>query len=229
MTKIQKQKMRLMWWVITRELVITIAGIVVVSLISAFVMVIEPAECSTIPVVQSIATTNKIVDNFEDEPQKTSTMELMITGQEFEKAELEEIQRKKREAKRKKQKKEKEKAWLENFNNSKDKHILEHLCNGEAGDQSDECQQAVIWVVLNRVKNKNFPDTVEGVVFAHMQYACTWDGNYDRKPSERVKKNVQAVLSGKSIKVPENVVYQAQFKQGSGVWQKIGTEIFCFK
>lgn len=226
----KKHKIRLIVWIMSRQIVILIAVIILSSIVSAIVNVIDPVECSTIPVVQSIVATNEVVDNFEDELQKTSTMELMITGQELEEAELKEIKRKKREAKRKKQKKEKEKAWLENFSNSKDKHILEHLCNGEAGDQNDECQQAVVWVVLNRIKSKNFPDTVEEVVFAHRQYACTWDGNYDRKPSERVKKNVQAVLSGKScIKVPENVVYQAQFTQGSGIWQKIGTETFCFK
>lgn len=237
----KKHKIRLAWWIITREAVVTMAGIILVSLISALVTVIDPAESRTISIqsVQNVSGINQIIIGPEYEPQRVSTMQLMITKKEVgkgdyvRKAELKELKRKKKEAeikRRKGQRKLKEKAWLENFNNSKDKHILEHLCNGEAGDQSDECQQAVLWVVLNRVRDKNFPNTVEGVVFAHRQYACTWDGNYDRKPSERVKKNVQAVLSGKScIDVPKNVVYQAQFTQGSGLWRNIGTETFCFK
>ena len=43
-------------------------------------------------------------------------------------------------------------------------------------------------------------------------------------------KNAKAVLSGNTIiDVPEDIVYQAQFVQGSGVWKKLGTETFCRK
>lgn len=233
----RKHKMRLVWWMITREAVIILVGIMIVSFISAIVTVINPVKCKTISSYNNITTNQScIVPKYQ--PKTSSTMELMVTGKEIgkgdyvRKAQLKEIKRRKREAERKRKEKEKkltEKNFLESLNTKENIYILEHLCNGEAGDQNDECQQAVIWVVLNRVKSKYFPDTVEGVVFAHMQYACTWDGNYNKKPSERVKKNVQAVLSGKScIKVPENVVYQAQFEQGSGLWRQIGTETFCY-
>ena len=121
-----------------------------------------------------------------------------------------------------------EKIWLDNQNTPSNVEMLEHLCEGEAGDQCDECQQAVVTVVLNRVKSKYFPNTVQSVIFQKGQYACTWDGHYDRTPSEQVKQNVKRVLEGKGIDVPENVVFQSQFPQGSGTWKKIGTETFCY-
>ena len=182
-----------------------------------------------------------------------STMELMITGEEKAKEDIElekqieeerkrlEAEKKKKAAERKRKEAEKKKKEAERKRKEAEKKknafsasseeisMLEHLCNGEAGNQSDECQQAVISVVLNRVNSKWYPGTIKKVIFQRGQYACTWDGNYDKKPSKKVKKNVQAVLKGEGINVPKNVVYQAQFKQGKGVWKTIGTEIFCYK
>lgn len=107
--------------------------------------------------------------------------------------------------------------------------LLAHLINGEAGDQGDECQQAVGQVVVNRVKSKGFQNTLKGVIFAHGQYSCTWDGNFNKTPSKAAYRNARAVLSGNTIiDVPESVVFQSQFRQGSGVWRKIGSETFCY-
>lgn len=113
----------------------------------------------------------------------------------------------------------------------KNVELLAHLINGEAGNQSNECQQAVGQVVVNRANSDDFKqDTIEEVIFAPGQYACTWDGNFDKEPTEAAYKNAEAVLSGDTdIEIPENVVFQAQFTQGSGVWKVIGTEIFCYK
>ena len=108
---------------------------------------------------------------------------------------------------------------------------MAHLINGEAGDQSDKCQQAVGMVVVNRVNDNSFKcKTIKEAIYAPGQYACTKDGNFDKKPSKQAYKNAKAVLSGNTIiDVPEDVVYQAQFVQGSGVWRKLGTETFCRK
>lgn len=109
--------------------------------------------------------------------------------------------------------------------------LMAHLINGEAGDQSDKCQQAVGIVVVNRVNDNSFKcKTIKEAIYAPGQYACTKDGNFDKKPSKQAYKNAKAVLSGNTIiDVPEDVVYQAQFVQGSGVWRKLGTETFCRK
>lgn len=99
---------------------------------------------------------------------------------------------------------------------------------GEAQPYSDEFQRAVGSVVLNRVKSKNYPNTIKEVVFQKGQYACTWDGNYYRKPTDRNIANAKYVLEHGST-LPENVVYQAEFKQGSGIYKKIGNTYFCYE
>lgn len=98
-------------------------------------------------------------------------------------------------------------------------------------DQDDKCQQAVGMVVINRANDTSFKqDTVKDVIFSPGQYACTKDGNFDKTPSKQAYKNAKAVLTGNTIiDVPEDVVYQAQFTQGSAVWKKLGTETFCRK
>ena len=123
------------------------------------------------------------------------------------------------------------KKEIQNFNSAYNLELMAHLINGEAGNQSDECQQAVGMVVVNRVLDKSFKqDTIKDVIFSPGQYACTKDGNFDRTPSKQAYKNAKAVLTGNTIiSVPKDVVYQSQFAQGSGVWRKIGTETFCRK
>lgn len=107
-------------------------------------------------------------------------------------------------------------------------YIIAHLLSGECQTLSWECQEAVASVILNRVEDPEFPSSVKGVVFQRGQYACTWDGNYDRKPTERNWKVARYVLRYGS-QIPKNVIYQAQFKQGSGIWKKIDTETFCYR
>lgn len=111
-----------------------------------------------------------------------------------------------------------------------DVYILAHVLNGEAGSNwcSDEMIYGVGSVVLNRVKDKRFPDTIEGVVFQKGQYACTWDGNYDREPSQRCW-DIAWDLYKNGTTWPENVIFQAQFEQGTGVYKKIQNMYFCWK
>lgn len=107
-----------------------------------------------------------------------------------------------------------------------DLNVLAHLLCGECQGGSRELQEAVGSVVLNRVASDDFPDTIPDVVFQRGQYACTWDGNYDRTPTERNWEVARYLLENGS-QIPENVVFQAGFKQGK-VWKKIGGEIFCY-
>lgn len=107
-----------------------------------------------------------------------------------------------------------------------DLYVLSHIINAEAGGESDECQLAVGSVVLNRVNHKSFPNTIYGVVFQKGQYSPTWNGSYYKTPTDRAVKNAKYLLENGSI-LPPNVVYQAQFVQGT-VYKKIGTEYFCY-
>lgn len=106
--------------------------------------------------------------------------------------------------------------------------IMAHLLCGECQTGSVELQKAVGSVVLNRVDHRSYPNDIRSVVFQRGQYACTWDGNYYRTPTERNWEIADWLLRYGSV-LPPSVIYQAQFRQGHGVYAKIGREIFCYE
>lgn len=98
---------------------------------------------------------------------------------------------------------------------------------GEAGGGSDEMQLYVGSVVLNRVASSNYPNSIRSVIYQSGQYACTWDGNFDKTPTQSVIANAQRLLENGSV-LPSNVVFQSQFPQGSGVYAIVQGEYFCY-
>lgn len=86
-------------------------------------------------------------------------------------------------------------------------------------------------VIENRIKDPSFPNDVVSVIFAPGQYSPTWNGSYYKEPSAKTRQDVEEYLRGRvETGMPDNVVYQALFKQGSGVWNEVpGGNIFCYK
>jgi hypothetical protein len=82
-------------------------------------------------------------------------------------------------------------------------------------------------VVLNRVADERFPDTISEVVFQEGQYSCTWDGNYYREPSKETLDAALYLLENGSA-IDSSVVWQAEFPQGCGIYDVIGTQYFCY-
>lgn len=101
-----------------------------------------------------------------------------------------------------------------------DLYVLSHVISGEAEGCSAEMKEAVGSVVLNRVDDERFPDTISDVVFQAGQYSCTWDGHYDREPSQETK-DIAADLLDNGSKLNPDVVWQAEFVQGSGVYKSL--------
>lgn len=114
------------------------------------------------------------------------------------------------------------KAYTEN-----DLYVLSHVILAEAGNYSEELQIGVGSVVLNRVADERFPDTIEEVVFQKGQYACTWDGNYYKEPSEEAIAVATYLLENGS-QYPEYVIFQAEFTQGDRVYKQVGNTYFCY-
>ena len=108
-----------------------------------------------------------------------------------------------------------------------DLYILSHVITGEAEGCSRDMKLSVGSVVLNRVSDDRFPDTIAEVVFQPGQYACTWDGNYYREPSQETI-DIAAELLEDGTAIDESVVWQAEFPQGSGVYDIIGNMYFCY-
>lgn len=113
-----------------------------------------------------------------------------------------------------------------------DLYVLSHIISAEAGNCSEDMMLSVGSVVLNRVADDRFPDTISEVVFQEGQYAPTWDGAYYNEPTEAAKKVAKRLLEEGSA-IDASVVFQAEFPQGNGVYDTIespfGTVMyFCY-
>lgn len=108
-----------------------------------------------------------------------------------------------------------------------DLYILAHVICGEAQSYPDDEQLYVGSVVLNRMNHPSFPNTMSGVVFQRGQYACTWDGNYNREPTPQNWANAQYLLDHGSV-LPGNVVWQSGGRQGNGVYIRTRYHCYCY-
>lgn len=108
----------------------------------------------------------------------------------------------------------------------------------EAGSTycSDNLQLMVGNVVLNRVKSNQFPDTIRGVITSKYAYGTMyWNGvsipnatdPITKSAIERCYANAEKLLDGYRI-LPDNVVFQAGFVQGSGVHAVESGQYFCY-
>jgi len=76
---------------------------------------------------------------------------------------------------------------------------LSHIINAEAGNQSMEGQICVGNVVLNRVADDRFPDTVEAVVFAPNQFCPVKSGTIWCTPDEDAIAAAKLCLEGVNL------------------------------
>ena len=63
-----------------------------------------------------------------------------------------------------------------NANSETDEQLLARAINGEARGEPYEGQVAVGAVILNRVKNSNFPNTISGVIYQPGAFTAVDDG-----------------------------------------------------
>jgi N-acetylmuramoyl-L-alanine amidase len=75
-------------------------------------------------------------------------------------------------------------------------------------------------VVLNRVNDSRFPDSIEEVVFQEGQYQPTWNGTFWNEPTEGAVEVAKQLLEEGS-QIDRSVVFQAEFPQGCGIYDTI--------
>lgn len=104
----------------------------------------------------------------------------------------------------------------------------------EASGESEEIQLLVANVIINRVNSSHYPDTIYEVLTQYKQYGTMWKYGVsfpdwaDEKVKEQCYSVAQRVLEGERF-CPENVLFQAEFKQGSGVFKQFGDDYyFCY-
>ena len=114
-------------------------------------------------------------------------------------------------------------------------YLLSKIVETEAGSNwlTEEHRQMVASVVINRVNSPEFPNTLYEVVYQKGQYAAVGTNRFKNViPSEKVVRSSMIILKNGSI-APPNVVFQAEFVQGKGIYKKItdkvlGTTYFCY-
>lgn len=78
----------------------------------------------------------------------------------------------------------------------RDIDLLAHLVYGEARGEIYEGQVAVAAVVLNRVENAQFPNTIAGVIYQKWQFEPVMNGQIDYTPDETAYKAAQEAIAG---------------------------------
>lgn len=115
-------------------------------------------------------------------------------------------------------------------------YLLAKIIYAEAGSSwlSDEWKMCVGEVVLNRVASPEFPDTIEEVIYQRGQYYSRGSRYFaSLKPSERCVVIALRLLVGERYINDPSVVFQANFRQGSGVAlhfmdSYLGSTYFCY-
>lgn len=106
--------------------------------------------------------------------------------------------------------------------------LLAHLVTAEAGGTSRETQLAVASVVMNRVESDLFPNTIYDVIYQEGQYECVINGAIEKDLIESATESAYYVYQNGS-QIPCNVLWQAEFVQGSGIWAFLDGEYFCYE
>lgn len=74
--------------------------------------------------------------------------------------------------------------------------ILARLVHGEARGEPYIGQVAVAAVVLNRVRDAAFPNTISGVVFQTGAFDAVWDGQFDLEPNDSALRAARDAMNG---------------------------------
>lgn len=124
-----------------------------------------------------------------------------------------------------------------------DIRILATAVYYEAGSTTDQLREYVAQVVLNRVGDSRFPNSIRGVITQPGQYA----GKYATVESTQAAQSASSLNYASSVSaakkammgrvdMPSNVVFQANFTQGKGLWKSVyfnsgwfsSTSYFCY-
>lgn len=108
--------------------------------------------------------------------------------------------------------------------------LLARVMEAENGSNTDEALTLTGVVVLKRVKSKEFPNSIKGVL-SDGGYSTWDDGKIQQTvPSDRCLEIAEELLTMDLEKeYPDNLIYQAMFSQGQDIYRIINGEYFCLE
>lgn len=117
------------------------------------------------------------------------------------------------------------------YSNS-DLNLLAHLVYAEARGESYTGQVAVAAVVLNRVKNSSFPNTVSGVIYQSGAFSVVADGQINLTPNQTAISAAQDAINGWDPTYGAIYYFNPNTAKSSWIWSRpvtvvIGNHRFC--
>lgn len=94
---------------------------------------------------------------------------------------------------------------------------LAKIIYAEGGSQSDECQQYIGYVIINRIESKYYPNTLKKVFFSGGYAQESQEKYRDGLCSDRAIENAKVVINNYyngTMPVSPAIVYQSRFSQG---------------
>ena len=116
--------------------------------------------------------------------------------------------------------------------NSSNLNLLARLVYGEARGEPYTGQVAVAAVVLNRVNNSNFPNTIAGVIYQSGAFTAVSDGQINLSPNSTATKAAQDALNGWDPSYGAIYYFNPNTATNKWIWSRpvtvvIGKHRFC--
>lgn len=113
-----------------------------------------------------------------------------------------------------------------------DLNLLAHLVYAEARGESYTGQVAVAAVVLNRVKNSSFPNTVAGVIYQKGAFSVVSDGQINLTPNQTAISAARDALNGWDPSYGAIYYFNPNTATNGWIWSRpvtvtIGNHRFC--
>lgn len=105
--------------------------------------------------------------------------------------------------------------------------LLARLVHAEVGNLNYEAKIATASAVINRMNHDSYPASIYGVIYESGQYETVLNDKIN-EPSDEESYRAAEYVYNHGSQIPENVIYQAQFVQGTGVYMEIEGEYFCY-
>lgn len=116
--------------------------------------------------------------------------------------------------------------------NNSNLYLISQVIYGEARGEPYEGQVAVGAILLNRVADSRFPNTVAGVVYEPGAFTCVADGQINLTPNATAKKAAQDAINGWDPTHGCVYYFNPNTATSSWIWSRpqirtIGKHIFC--
>lgn len=110
--------------------------------------------------------------------------------------------------------------------------LLSKLVTGEARGESYEGQVAVAAVVINRVRDSRFPDTIKDVIYQKNAFSVIDDGSINMQPTESAYNAAREALYGydptnKAIYFWNPEIATCKWIKTLNPYMKIGNHVFA--